>query len=242
MFGHFVFFHYFCNHITLFAGFIDTFLIFCVGVSLLAKSPNATSPMSIAHIPTIQNVGLFCASSNTLPAHFYAEAGRLGNWIGATGRTLVYGGANCGLMEATARGVREAVEQGGTGRVVGVTPQILIDRQRVSQCIDEQIVTADLNMRKHELLERSDIIVVMPGSLGTLDEAFTVMASNTIGLHAKRVVFWNIDGFWDSLFDMLDVLLSRGVVNRPYEESMLRAKSFEELTRLLDEEINYRQL
>lgn len=185
-------------------------------------------------VPHTTNIGLFCASSDALPVRYYDEAALLGRWISLTSRTLVYGGARCGLMEAAAQGVREGNRQGGNGRVVGITPQILVDRNRVSSCIDEQVVTPDLNVRKQLLLERSDVIIVMPGSLGTLDEAFSVMAANTIGLHRKRVIFWNIDGFWDSLFAMLDDLKRRGVVNRPYSESMLSVSSLDELIQLIE--------
>lgn len=191
------------------------------------------------HSSTINScIGLFCSSSDNLPSSIYAEAHRFGLWLGHSGRTLVYGGARCGLMEATARGVRDAVAEGGCGRVVGVTPQILIDQNRVSNNIDQQIVTPDLAIRKQQTLELSDIIVAMPGSLGTLDEAFSVMAANTIGAHRKKVVFWNIARFWDDLFVMLDGLQQRGLVNRPYNESMLRVDTFEALVEVLESAIS----
>ena len=144
-----------------------------------------------------RNIGIFCASSNRMEPVFYEEAKRLGEWIGRQGRTLVYGGANCGLMETLARSVHES-----GGRVLGVVPQILVDNNRVSGFIDEMVLTPDLNQRKQGIIDRSDIIIAMPGSVGTLDEVFTVLAANTIGIHSKRVLFWNIDGFWDELFQM----------------------------------------
>lgn len=48
----------------------------------------------------VRNIGIFCSSSNKLDAIYYEEADRLGRWIGEHGLTLVYGGANCGFMEA----------------------------------------------------------------------------------------------------------------------------------------------
>lgn len=172
----------------------------------------------------MQNIGLFCSSSNQLDASFYAAAEQLGAWIGAHGKTLVYGGANCGLMEAAAK----TVSQSG-GRVVGITPQILIDRNRVSTYIDEQVITRDLNDRKQIMIERSDVIVAMPGSLGTLDEVFTVMSANTIGIHDKRVVFWNVNGFWNGLFRLFKELEQTGVVNKPFEQVLVCVETFDEL-------------
>lgn len=176
----------------------------------------------------MHHIGIFCASSNHLDSYFYAEAARFGTWMAQHGHTLVYGGANCGLMEAVAKAVHEA-----GGHIVGVTPQILIDRNRVSSYIDEQVVTADLNDRKQQLISRSDVIIALPGSLGTLDEVFTVMSANTIGIHDKRVIFWNMRGFWDSLFALFSDLQQKGVVNKPYEAVLQKVDTLEELTALL---------
>ena len=176
-----------------------------------------------------RNIGIFCASSNRLEPVFYEEAKRLGEWIGRQGRTLVYGGANCGLMETLARSVHES-----GGRVLGVVPQILVDNDRVSGCIDEMVLTPDLNQRKQGIIDRSDIIIAMPGSVGTLDEVFTVLAANTIGIHSKRVLFWNIDGFWDELFQMFRALERRNVINKPLSDYVLVANAFDEVIRLVE--------
>lgn len=176
----------------------------------------------------MQKIGIFCSSSNKLDEVYYKEAERLGHWLGQNGKTLVYGGANCGLMEALAKATKER-----GGHVVGVVPQILIDRNRVSSYIDETIHTHDLNDRKQQLIEQSDIILALPGSVGTLDEVFTVMAANTIGIHEKKVVFWNINGFWSGLFAMFEQLLQTGVVNKPFEEMMVKANSLEEVIDIL---------
>jgi len=176
----------------------------------------------------MKRIGIFCSSSNKLDEIYYQEAERLGRWMGENGKTLVYGGANCGLMETLAKAMHET-----GGHVLGVVPQILVDRNRVSTSIDETIHTRDLNDRKQQLIEQSEVILALPGSVGTLDEVFTVMAANTIGIHSKKVIFWNINGFWNGLFAMFEQLLTTGVVNKPFEEMMLRADTLEELQQLL---------
>lgn len=177
----------------------------------------------------ICKIGIFCSSSNNLDESYYQEADRLGRWIGSHGLTLVYGGANCGLMETLAKAVHET-----GGNVLGVVPQILIDRNRVSKYIDEQILTENLNDRKEQLIEQSDIIIALPGSVGTLDEVFTVMAANTIGIHDKKVLFWNINGFWSDLFSMLDKLVFTGVVNKPFDSVMIKANTLEQVIRVIE--------
>ncbi len=176
----------------------------------------------------MEKIGIFCSSSNRLDKFYYDAAERLGRWMGEHGKTLVYGGANCGIMEAVAKAVHET-----GGHVLGVIPQILIERKRVSSYIDETVITKDLNDRKEQLIERSDIILALPGSVGTLDEVFTVMAANTIGIHDKKVVFWNIDGFWNELYQMFEGLSRRNVVNKPWSDMMVKADTFEEIIEII---------
>ena len=173
-----------------------------------------------------RNIGVFCSSSDRMEPVYYDEAARLGKWIGQQGRTLVYGGANCGLMETLARSVHET-----GGRVLGVVPQILVDNNRVSLYIDETILTPDLNQRKQGIIDRSDVIIALPGSVGTLDEVFTVLAANTIGIHGKKVLFWNINGFWDELFQLFWALKKKNVVNKPLEDYVLVADTFDDVIR-----------
>lgn len=172
----------------------------------------------------MDRIGIFCSSSNRMDSIYYKEAERLGTWMGKNKKTLVYGGANCGLMEALAKTVHE---NGGT--VYGIIPRILTEKNRVSDYIDIHFHCEDLTDRKQFLESESEIIIVMPGSVGTLDEMFTVMASNTIGIHDKKIILWNINGFWDELISFLNGLVEKNVVNKPFDDIMVCVNSFEEL-------------
>lgn len=179
--------------------------------------------------PAMEKIGVFCASSDKLEQVYYDEAGRLGEWIGRSGRTLVYGGSKCGLMEAVAQGVRKA----GSINVVGVVPKILMERNMVSDCVGIRIPTENLQDRKAWMNKISDIMIALPGGVGTLDEAFTVLAEASIGLADKKVVFWNINGFWDGLFEMLDQMKSGGVINGSMDSHLLRADTLEDIITII---------
>lgn len=160
------------------------------------------------------NICVFC-SANDMAPQYVAAAEKLGRWLGREGHTLVYGGANLGLMEAVARAAHEA---GAT--VVGVVPAILEKTGRASDHIDVRVLCDSLDDRKAIMVERSDLFVALPGGVGTLDEIFTVVAAASIGYHHKRVVLLNIDGFWDSLLAMLDDLQSKGVLRPGLKETL----------------------
>ena len=172
----------------------------------------------------MEKIGVFCASSNNMDAEYYDAARRLGEWIGNNGRTLVYGGANCGLMEAVATAVKE-----NGGKVFGVVPQRLVRENRVSDHIDVTFHCDNLYDRKQWLVDESEVMVVLPGSVGTLDEMFCALAANMFGMNSKKVIIWNIHGFYDLLLDFLDSLNNKGVVNKPWSEMMYVANSFDEL-------------
>lgn len=160
------------------------------------------------------NICVFCSANDVAP-QYVAAAEKLGRWLGREGHTLVYGGANLGLMEAVARAAHEA---GAT--VVGVVPAILEKTGRTSDHIDVRVLCDSLDDRKAIMVERSDLFVALPGGVGTLDEIFTVVAAASIGYHHKRVVLLNIDGFWDSLLAMLDDLQSKGVLRPGLKETL----------------------
>lgn len=176
----------------------------------------------------MEKIGVFCASSNNMDTVYYDAARSLGEWIGKNGMTLVYGGANCGLMEATA----QAVKANG-GKVFGVVPQRLVRENRVSDFIDVTFHCEDLYDRKQWLVDESEVMVVLPGSVGTLDELFCALAANMFGMNSKKVIIWNINGFYDLLIDFLESLNEKGVVNKPWCEMMYVANSLDEVTKLI---------
>lgn len=172
----------------------------------------------------MEKIGVFCSSSEKMESVYYEQAERLGRWMGEHGKTLVYGGARCGLMETVA----SSVKQSG-GRVFGVVPCKVMQNNMMSEHIDIVFHADDLRDRKQWLVDESDIMVALPGSVGTLDEAFSAMAENTFGMHSKKVIFWNINGFWDDLFLMIDNLEKKGVVNKPFSDIMLRADTLQQV-------------
>lgn len=133
-----------------------------------------------------------------------------------------------GLMECICRAVKE-----GGGTVMGVVPTKLEEKGRVSDRLDVTFHTVNLSDRKDVILRESDILVALPGGVGTLDEVFHVVAAATIGYHSKRVVLYNIDGFWDGLLAVLNQMEAQGFIRRPLENFLNVANTFDELKGLL---------
>ena len=178
------------------------------------------------------NIAVFCAASEAIAPYYVTAAKEVGTLIGEIGASLVYGGARFGLMEATAKAAKQA-----GAHIIGVVPDILVERGRVSTLLDEHIPCRNLSDRKDIMLAKSDILVALPGGIGTLDEIFHVMAAATIGFHSKRVVLYNVNGFWDSMVAMLDNFNAAGFIRGEMERFMAVANSIEDLDQLINEAI-----
>ena len=179
-----------------------------------------------------RNVAVFCAASESIDTIYVDAAHEVGTMLGHLGASLIYGGARFGLMEATAKAAKAA-----GARIIGVVPDILVERNRVSTLLDEQIPCRNLSERKDIMLAKSEILVALPGGIGTLDEIFHVMAAATIGFHNKRVILYNTNGFWNSLTTLLNQFNAEGFIRGDMENLMTVANNIEDLKKLIKEVI-----
>jgi uncharacterized protein (TIGR00730 family) len=152
------------------------------------------------------------------------EAGRL---IAGRGLTLVYGGGRAGLMGALA----DAALASG-GRVVGVIPQMLLDREVGHSGLTEQHVVTSLAERKLLMGELSDAFLTLPGGIGTLDELFEAWSWTQLELQRKPCGLLNHRGYYDWLIKFLDHVVDEGF-QRPRHRAALLVDS--ELGSLLDQ-------
>ena len=132
-------------------------------------------------------------------------AADLGTQLAKRGHQLVYGGASVGLMGAVAR----ATTAHG-GRVIGIIPQALKDREVAYEDADELILTRDLRQRKAIMEARSDAFIALPGGFGTLEETIELLTLKQIGLHHKPIVILNVDRFYDPLLHFFDHIEETG--------------------------------
>lgn len=173
-------------------------------------------------------IGVFCSANSNIDPDFFSLTRELGTWIGQNGHTLVFGGCNMGLMECIAQSVHEA-----GGSTIGVVPLVIEKGGKVSDFVDVNIACDNLSDRKDLMLLQSDILIALPGGIGTLDEIFSVAAAHTIGYHNKRVIIYNMKGFWDSTIRMLDDLQSQGLIRGSWRNYIQIANSMEQIQLLI---------
>jgi uncharacterized protein (TIGR00730 family) len=151
------------------------------------------------------NICVYCGASNTVDARYLALATDLGIQIAARGDTLVYGGASVGLMGALARGVHA-----GGGRVVGIIPQTLVDKEVSYTACDELITVHTMRERKALMDARSDAFLALPGGLGTLEEITEIMSQRALKISDKPLILLDLDGYYQPLVTLFDHMASMG--------------------------------
>ena len=154
-------------------------------------------------MPSIQSVTVYCSSSKDVAPVYLDAAAELGRAIAREGWQLVYGGNDCGCMSTLANGAREA-----GGKVIGITPQLLVDLGISDSRCDELIVKVGRHASTAGTHGRTagDAVVHrrLPARLGTLEEIFEILVGRVLGFHAKPVVLLNIANFYDPLLAMLE--------------------------------------
>lgn len=174
-----------------------------------------------------QSVCLFCGSSDGNDPR-YLEAGRLfGKRTAESGWRLVYGGGGVGLMGAAARAAYEI-----GGRVVGIMPLFLRSRERLFDEV-ETVIVDSMHERKMMMYDESDVFVVAPGGIGTLEEVVELLSWKRLDLHAKPVIFLNIDGFWDGFFKLIEDTVNAGMTPASFLQAYTVATSVEEAIEMM---------
>ena len=169
-------------------------------------------------------IAVFCSANRNIDPDFFAMTEELGKWMGENGHDVVFGGCNMGLMDC----IGKAVKANG-GRAIGVVPSLVEKGGKTFDDLDVEIPCDNLSDRKDLLLAQSDIVVALPGGIGTLDEIFTVAASHTIGYHHKMVILYNMKGVWNSTIALLDDMQQKGMIRGEWHDYIDVANDFEEL-------------
>ncbi len=157
---------------------------------------------------------IYCGSGAGADPAFEGAAIDLGRLFAREHIRLVYGGGSLGLMGAAARACLAA-----GGKVTGIIPQFLVDKEVMLPEVTELGVTADMHERKRLMFEHSDAFVALPGGIGTLEEVVEQMTWAQLGRHAKPIMLANIGGFWDPLVTLLDHMRDSAFIRPGFELS-----------------------
>lgn len=144
------------------------------------------------------SVCVYCGSRPGVDPRFAETARHVGEWIGQHGGQLVYGGGKAGLMGVVAQATLEA-----GGRVVGVIPKALVEKEWALHDCTELHIVDTMHDRKRMMAERADAFLALAGGIGTFEELFEVWTWRQLGYHDKPVGILNTGGYYDGLLAFL---------------------------------------
>jgi len=163
----------------------------------------------------IRRIAVFCGSSAGNSSSYAAAAHEVGGLLGRQGLELVYGGGRVGLMGVVA----DACLQAG-GRVIGVIPQALADREVAHRSLTRLHIVGSMHERKALMAELSDAFLALPGGHGTWDELFEALTWTQLGIQHKPCGLLNVTGYYDPMIAMIERALADGFI-RPEHRSLL---------------------
>ena len=175
------------------------------------------------------NITVYLGTNTGNDPAFLPAVQELGNWIGANGHALVYGGSKSGLMGALAESVLRA-----GGEVTGVEPQLFIDKGYEYDEITTLIVTRDMTERKTKMIELGDAFIAFPGGTGTLEEIAEVMSKVSLGQLDAPCILYDLNGYYDSLKALLDKMIEKGLSTPQRQRGIRFAANLEEITTILN--------
>jgi len=163
----------------------------------------------------IKRVCVNCGSSPGSDPAFISAARQLGDCLAGRDITVVYGGADIGLMGAVANA---ALARGG--QVIGVIPENLADKVGHKK-LSEQHVVPSMHKRKQMMFDLSDAFVVLPGGYGTIEEMFEILTWAQLGMHTKPIGLLNVAGYFDLLLGFLDNSVEKRFVTPKHRSTVV---------------------
>lgn len=172
----------------------------------------------------IKRLTVFCGSSFGTDKIYEDQAYQLGKQLASEKIGLVYGGAITGLMGTVANGVME-----NNGEAIGVLPHFLQGKEIAHNHLTELILVETMHERKTKMNELSDGVIVLPGGYGTLEEFFEMITWAQLGLHQKPIAILNINGFYDDLLKMIQMMVDKGFLKEINQKMLIVDENIESL-------------
>ncbi len=176
----------------------------------------------------INSLAVFCGSKSGNNPLFEEQAKALGHLLGSKKITLIYGGGNKGIMGAVSNGVLEK-----NGKVVGIIPEILKDREHHHPGITELIVVDNMHTRKKILYEKCDAAIILAGGFGTMDEFFEMLTWNQLNIHDKKIFILNTAGFYNHLLAFVQTMQDENFLYGNIEDKLVVLKQPDEILAFL---------
>lgn len=187
-----------------------------------------TTITKIKKLENIKSVCVYCASSTKIDEAYFEAAKQLGELLAEKNIRIINGAGCQGLMAAVSDSALEA-----GGKVTGVIPHFMVEQGWNHTGLTQTIETETMHERKNLMAEMSDAVITLPGGCGTLEELLEIITWKQLGLYLKPIVILNINGYFNSLIEMLEKAIEQNFMRPEHEKLWEMANTPEEAVELL---------
>lgn len=188
------------------------------------EEQSKATPFAAPANAAVRNICVYCGSNPGNNPAYVRAAQVFGRRMAEADIGLVYGGGGRGLMGEVARAV---LAHGG--RVTGIIPAFLSEKEQMLREVDELVVVDDMHQRKKLMFDRSDAFVALPGGIGTLEELVEQLTWAQLGRHMKPIAVANIEGCWDPFLALIRHMQSEGFIRREMDVNFLAIDRAEDI-------------
>lgn len=176
------------------------------------------------------NITVYCGSNSGDSPVYEQAAQALGEWIGSHGHCLIYGGGDVGLMGVVSRAVMAS-----GGEVVGIMPEVLLDREVQNQEITDFQVVPDFATRKTKMADMGDAFIALPGGPGTLEEIADIISWVRVGIYDAPCILYNVKHYYDALYGMIQHMVTEGFIQETDVRRLTLAENLDAVVSALAE-------
>ena len=169
------------------------------------------------------NIFVGCSSRDTENEAYNKIAEDIGNFIVNGKHNFVFGGCSFGLMGK----IYSVVTKSSESKIIISMARAYADELNTLSYSDVYLFDT-VNERKNTLIDLADVIIFIPGGIGTIDEIFSAIETRRNHEHNKPIIIINVNNYFESLLDMLERIYSEGFADYKNKELYYVANSFEE--------------
>lgn len=170
------------------------------------------------------NIFIGCSSSDEISVEYKTVTKYLASELSKE-NDLVFGSCNRGLM-----GICYREFLNNNRKITGICYEMYKDDLK-DLILDEVEIVKSLEESNKMLVDKSDIIIFLPGGYGTLTEFMHTIESKRTNLHNKDIIILNINGFYNGIIDTFDIINEK--ISKDYDYKFI-FKIFSTVDELID--------
>lgn len=160
-----------------------------------------------------KKVAIFCASSHQIDDLYIQHAKKLATLLVENKYHILYGGGGKGLMGTIANEVLRS-----KGNITGIIPHFMVELEWQHPFVDDMVLVESMAERKKLLTTDIEGVIVLPGGIGTFEEALEVLSMKKLGAFFAPIIFLNTKNYYDPLLELLQKASDEKFMRKVHQE------------------------